>query len=182
MFRTSLIAIAALTATTALADGPQPVITPPVIAPASDWSGFYGGLSVGKGEAKNATASVDTTSRGLFLGYNYDMGQYVLGGELAYDVWDSNASGSNDVSNVRLLGRVGYDAGRVLPYLTAGFANISESGFSETGFAYGAGVDFMATDNVIVGLQYLEQRYEDIDNSNVDLDLSSVSLRVSYKF
>ncbi|MCK1975216.1 outer membrane beta-barrel protein, partial [Bacillus safensis] len=74
--------------------------------------------------------------------------------------------------------RVGYAVDRFMPYLAGGvaFGNIKNSGsidnigsFSEsktlTGWTAGAGVDYAATDNLIVRLEY---RYTDYGDKDID--------------
>lgn len=94
-------------------------------------------------------------------------------GVLAYDV--------NWVGSLR--GRLGFDGGAFLPYVTGGlaFANATatDPGFSDTqthiGWTVGAGVEFAVADNVSVDLQY---RYTDYGSKDYALtpDPTALSL------
>ena len=67
----------------------------------------------------------------------------------------------------------GYDAGRFLPYLTAGYANLNiDNGTADVndgGYYYGAGVDYAVTSNVRVGVEYLEHEFDNFNDSGNDL-------------
>lgn len=182
----AVLALAGLAAAPALADGFAPApVTPPVIAPASDWSGAYVGLAAGAGtSASTAGERVnehDGDYYGLFAGYNYDLGKAVIGAELSYTDIDL---GFADVDNsvTRLMVRAGYDAGRVMPYMTLGAAFFDLDGGSDTGFAYGLGVDMRAGAHVIIGAQYVHEEAEDFAGTDQDVENEYVQLRVSYKF
>lgn len=192
------LAIAALTAPilasgAAVAGGlAAPIAEPTVIAPVvvqnpgMDWTGFYAGLQYGKFDTDVSGLDVAGSTRdngaGLHFGYLQDMGQYVVGGELTYDR-------PGDIDLLRLRGKLGYDAGRVLPYVTAGFAkakasdSLTGTAFNENGYTYGIGVDFAVTDNVLMGLEYSRQTFDDLGGvSGLKADTDALQLRVSYKF
>lgn len=141
---------------------------------------------------------LDGNTYGLHAGYLYDLGTVVVGGELDYarlDLDDTEVTvdstdfgGSFDTTVdggeadvMRLKGRVGYDAGSFLPYVTAGVAKITsdEDNFDldENGVVYGAGADFAVTDNILVGAEYLRHDFED-----ANLEADTMSLRASFKF
>lgn len=95
------------------------------------------------------------TAFGLHIGYMYDIGNLVLGAELDYDQINfDELSGSiqgvtvsenvdgEDGTIARLKGRVGYNAGRFLPYATAGVARLDVDSEDTNGTFYGAGVAF----------------------------------------
>jgi hypothetical protein len=56
----------------------------------------------------------------------YEAGSYVLGGEIEYSRLDFDGVGDDFAASVlRLKVRVGYDAGAILPYFTAGAARLT---------------------------------------------------------
>lgn len=167
------------------------VVAPaPVVAPGYDWSGFYAGLSLGtgSGEVDNGTVTNDfdvDTSYGLYGGYLWDGGNIVYGGELDYSSLDITDKATNNKVNgdvIRLKGRLGYDAGRVLPYATVGLANATIDNESGSGYVYGVGMEFAATDSVRVRGEYLAHDFQDFGNTNSDVKMNTFNLGLSYNF
>lgn len=189
MNRIAALSITALMAATpALADGPAPApVTPVVIAPASsDWTGAYLGLSIGTGNGEATQRGVseesDMTTYGLFGGYNYDMGNMIAGVELSYDRLEIKDVDTDKSNVLRLMGRFGYDAGQVFPYVTAGFAKADLGDRSDSGYAVGVGADFRVTDNFVVGAQYLHHSFDDFDDTGIDFKANLFQIRAAYKF
>jgi len=155
---------------------------------------------------------------GLYAGYNFDLGNsVVLGvdGDVTYNnlkkrFSETDEFGDTDSFETKLRwsgavrARAGYAVDRFLPYIAGGVAfgqikntgkssdGIVEESFSSskthTGWTAGAGVDYAATDNVIVRLEY---RYTDYGHKNFDVDGDStrnkfktneIRLGVAYKF
>ena len=183
------------TASTAFAGGmaepvtaPTAVVPVPVVAVSSnDWTGFYVGGSVGQGTvSENGSNDTDANVYGVNVGYMRDLGSLVVGGELDYSRFNlDGTSDTYDVAVTRLKGRVGYDAGAFLPYITAGGANLSlndGSDASDTGYFYGIGADYAVNDNFLVGGEVLQHEFDNFDDSGVDLSAKTLALRVSYKF
>ena len=151
---------------------------------------------------------------GIYAGYNFDLGNnIVLGidGDVTYndvskgiDVYDGDIAVGDFETKLRWSGavraRVGYAIDRFLPYIAGGVAfgdvknsgSIRDIGFSEsktlTGWTAGAGIDYAATDNLIVRLEYRYTDYGDKDidfgglNVNQDFKTNEVRLGVAYKF
>ncbi len=203
----SLLALSAATlalaGTTAIAGGLNATVVEPAVVPAaivpvativpSDWSGFYAGGAVGTGSGDITDTdsgdvfaeSDDLTSYGIYAGYNYDFGAYVLGGEASYDMIDIDQAPDEDVYVARIGARAGYDAGAFLPYVSAGFAMLSidnGTGSDDTGYYYGAGVDYRVTDSIVVGAQYLRHEFEDFDGQGFDYQADLAQIRVAYQF
>lgn len=200
-----LATAASLVAGSAFAGGfVAPVVEQPVVAPVvtpvaadTDWTGFYAGAQLGM---LNATASApgeadvdgDGTTYGLHAGYLHDFGKAVVGGELAYNkVRDFQFDGEDvkakgDQTSLKLL--AGYDAGRILPYATAGYSKLSltpdgEDKTTGDGYLVGVGAKFLATDNIMVGAELAKHMYKDFnDVDGADLDTTTFGVNVSYKF
>ncbi|ASV83026.1 outer membrane autotransporter barrel domain protein (plasmid) [Ochrobactrum quorumnocens] len=145
---------------------------------------------------------------GLYAGYNFDMGNnFVLGvdGDVTYNnLKDSYSALAPDgltdsiESKLRWSGAVRARAGvamdRFMPYIAGGVAfgsvkntlsisdGINELSASQskthTGWTAGAGIDYAATDNVIVRLEY---RYTDYGHKDYDFDLGTGSARNKFK-
>lgn len=176
-----------------VAGGMQPVTAEPVVAaPApvvsygGDWTGGYAGLNLGYADVSTDIPGIsgDDATYGIHLGYDYDFGQFVLGGELEYDAMDVNVGGATDLDSVaRLKIRGGYDMGRTLLYVTAGIAEANTSTLgSDTGGFGGIGLAYQVTDTFYVGGEVLGHRFDDFNNTGIDVDATTVSLRGGVRF
>ncbi|QWK77781.1 outer membrane protein [Ochrobactrum sp. BTU1] len=159
---------------------------------------------------------------GLYAGYNFDLGNSVvlgIDGDVTYnnlkDSYSETALNGDTFgleSKLRWSGavraRAGYAVDRFLPYIAGGVAfgsvknsvsaNIGGDSFEAsqsktlTGWTAGAGIDYAATDNVIVRLEYRYTDYghKDFSASNDVYEFSArdkfktneVRLGVAYKF
>ena len=180
---TTATAIAAMLASTTLAQAQtQPA--------EGNWTGFYLGAQLGlsTGELSYGGSSIDdnATVYGFHAGYNHDFGMWILGGELEHSIANYDTLGVDiDTDTTRLKARGGYDMGRSLLYGVVSYGDldfeipaIAYSG-SDNGFGFGLGVDFKATENIIIGVEYLNESFE-IDGT--DVDVNSLSLRASFQF
>lgn len=184
-------------------------------AQSGDWGGIYAG-----GTASSVTMAVDDTSYGVpfepsgtsfggFAGYNFQSGNWVFGAEAAVATGEV---GGDDGSYLRpfdrgttlsIGGRVGFDAGRYLPYVSAGYTS-SEFGayhalggdiddyasFTATGTSYAVGVDVAVGSSGFVRAEYQVTQYEDgvfpfyggSDNHNLTASSESISVGYGFKF
>jgi len=205
--RNTLIRTSMLAAPLALAAGvshagglAEPVVTPapapaPMVAPAAparmggDWTGFYAGGQLGYGQldADPLTEDPDGLTFGAHAGYLYDFGSWVLGGEFdidGADIEDDAADVALDAV-ARAKVRFGYDAGNWLPYVTGGIAQASTSGAvdgEDTGAFGGVGLDYQISDSVRIGGEILQHQFEDFDDNGFDIDATTASARVSFRF
>lgn len=171
-----------------------PVFVAPIVADASDWTGFYAGLQYGQGDTEvslgGASTDNDMDGYGVHGGYNRDFGRFVLGGELDYNKLsfdDVAGVDGGDADLVRLRGRAGYDLGRFLPYVSLGAAHVStdenNGDLSETGLVYGLGADFKVTERFTVGAEYTRHDFNDVDDTDgLDLEANLVQIRGSFHF
>lgn len=168
-----------------------PVAVAPVVAPSADWTGFYAGGQLGYGQSESDDLNYDEDGAvyGGQVGYNYDFGRFVMGGELSYvgtEIGDEDAGAEIDgVAAAKL--RAGYDAGAFMPYVTAGYASAytadEVAGDDQfDGYVYGAGVDYKVTENIVVGGEILQHEFEDLGDTDNDLDATTAAARVSYQF
>lgn len=166
---------------------PAPVA--PIAPVGYDWSGFFVGAQIGYGWSE--TDPFDLEGDGIIggghIGYNHDFGNFVVGAELDYDVTDFEYLPDTSVDGVgRAKLRLGADLGRTMIYGTGGGAwahgEILGDDVDDFGYFVGAGVNFAATDNIIIGGEYLFHQFEDVDDTGIDIDAHTFTVRASYKF
>ena len=166
----------------------QPMVqTVPVVA-STDWTGGYIGGQLGYGNIDADVEDGDGFLGGLHAGYQQDLGTWVVGGEVDYD-WadidlDNDAGSLNNVGRIKLRG--GYDLGSTLVYGTVGAAyadaEVGGTDFSDWGWLAGIGVDYRLSDAVSVGGELLYHKFDDFDDTGLDVDATTLAARVSYHF
>ena len=202
----SAAAVLAASSTLVLAGGPitlpdDPVPVVVTRAAPTDWSGLYVGLGYGASSGDldftpvPARSLDDGTVTSGFVGYLWQRDNFVYGGELAYTSFnDALVTGflpPNEVTSaVDLKARVGVAANRALFYGVVGYSmasfDLGLGDWDPSGLSYGVGVDFLATDRLTVGLEYLSRDLSGDDPGGlpqgVDIDLDTISLRVGFRF
>jgi len=195
LFATTAAAALTFSATGAMAGNLAEPITTPAPAPippapvmmSGDWTGFYAGGSLGYADVTEEGGAFDDdgATYGVHAGYDYDLGNFVVGGELEISGFDV-ADGGIDVDNVaRAKLRAGYDAGAFLPYVAAGAAQLNTGGALEaddTGTFYGVGMDYRLSDSIRVGGEVLRHDFDEYDGSALNLDATTASVRMSFEF
>jgi outer membrane immunogenic protein len=185
-----------------------PVLAPIAYAPVFTWTGFYVGVNAGYG-----WGTVDSTNLGILptfsdpdgfigggqIGYNYQMGQIVLGVEADFQGADLKASVTGGGFTARnelnyfgtVRARVGYAVDRFLPYVTGGFAyaNVKTAitgpgiGFSDDstqyGYAIGAGLEYAFTNNLTAKIEYL---YVDLERERINTVFGTTGAKVGTDF
>jgi outer membrane immunogenic protein len=153
---------------------PLPVQIPAAPAPVSaDWSGFYAGAQLEYGDVDVSGALTEEGTGGLagiFAGYRYDLGSYVIGGEIDINAADIDlpAAGGSLETVSRIGLEAGFDAGPALFYGTVGAARATVDAGADTlagnGYFYGIGIDYAVTDQIVLGAELLQHEFEDFDN------------------
>jgi len=148
-----------------------------------NWTGAYGGLSVGYGDVTAGANSGDGATYGLSLGYDQDFGQWVLGAGLDYENTDITVDG-NDIDNTaRLKLRAGYDLGQGLVYATAGAVRMDVAGVGDdNGYFAGVGYEHMLTDQVSVGGEVLFNKIDNFAGTGDDLEATTAAAKVNFRF
>ncbi|MFT6933109.1 MAG: outer membrane immunogenic protein [Paracoccaceae bacterium] len=198
MIRTSVVAVLSVMAGPVLAGGLDPVaVQPQVVAQSApvysgnDWTGFYAGGQLGYGWAETGGATSIEGEGGFFglhAGYNWDFGNTVIGAEIDYDesAIELDAAGSQIDNVLRLKLRGGYDFGSILAYGVIGVAQADATvravEYSDIGYLIGAGVGYDLGNNWVVGSEVLFHQFDNFDNTGIDVDVTTVSARVSYNF
>ena len=169
------------------------------------WKGFYGGGSFGYGNGGFSSVAVSNTMTGdmiserrftksdgliagLFVGYNKTKDNFIWGGEADMEmstVEGARAISGGGTSSFEVLqqasfrGRLGYEMGPALVYLTAGLmiADIEYtaiaadgSGNSDKNFEYGytvgVGIDYALTETYFLRAEYRYSEYDDVSFVN----------------
>ena len=147
------------------------------------------------------TLDIDGDLFGVFAGYRYDFGSLVIGGEVDYMTGDGDIDirfeGSQpfDIDSlVRLGGEVGFDlssqpGSSALPlfvYATAGYAYIDISTETESndsgGYFFGAGADYLVTDNLSIGVELLQHNFSDFDIDDSEIEATTFGINAAFRF
>ncbi|MBV8791253.1 MAG: porin family protein [Pseudolabrys sp.] len=208
----SVMALATVSAHAAdIARRPMPAKAPEYVAPIYNWTGFYVGINGGGGWGRSdsaapfATAGSFNTSGGMVggtVGYNWQMGTFVWG--LEGDIDWSNIRGSapcgattcetrNDWLGT-FRGRLGYAAGRIMPYITGGLAvgninhnvvGVGSANNTRAGWALGGGVEVALWQNWTGKLEYLYAdlgRGSSVLGSDAKFNASLLRAGLNYRF
>lgn len=171
---------------------------------AVDWSGPYAGLSFGResgpqdyyytGLSYVGTNDLSGNSDGLFAGYSFQFGNWVVGPEAEFSRADiayaGNGFNHKQILDLRL--RAGHAFGSTLAYVAAGYsASVWEEGTIEDldarGYSLALGVEQRFGDNYFVGAEIIRHHLES-DNfvyfpiSRFETDLTGVRVRMGIKF
>ncbi len=176
------------------------ILLPGIACAQDDWTGFYVGGFIGPTNSEVGDLESTSFSYGLQVGYNYQLySNFVVGGELSYGLGsysDTMAVGGEsidfdyDVDTLSVKLKAGYAAEPVLVYGIFGFvdakadasatapatSSISASG-SGSGNVFGLGVATMATDEIILSAEALNNPFDD-----GDADMASIILSAAFKF
>ncbi len=174
---------------------------------AADWTGAYvGGLAspsnsgdvfyYNLGVEYDGPWALEGTQYGAFAGYNTQVGTYIVGGEIAYSsgsIFMTNYPADEFTDFIDLKARAGVAFDSALAYGFVGYSIGSwvDGGFGDTmsssGMNYGAGLDFLVTDQVFVGAEFifrdlLSDPYPSSSNTTSGVGLQSIAIRAGMKF
>jgi outer membrane immunogenic protein len=179
--------------------GPAPYYSP---SPAAgyNWAGAYAGLNLGYewGKVSNSAGNPSGIMGGGQIGYNWQNGQFVFGGET-----DLQISSADDTfapwkfSNPwfgTLRGRIGYAMNNILVYGTGGLAYADLNGElnsltetkTELGWTLGLGLEVGLTPNWSAKVEYLYMdlgsRAFSVTGTDNGLSANVLRLGVNYHF
>jgi outer membrane immunogenic protein len=208
MIRLVTTSMAALLMTSGLAAAggiADPAPPPAVVAPVDEpFEGFYAGLSYGHAnggfDQDPPPSSFDFESSptyGGFVGYNFQNGSMVYGGELrmlhmnelqTFIGAGAPVLGAEIESVTDLRGRVGYAMGDFMIYGAAGLSWTSDfftlgASPSLNGHNLGLGVEYNVTDNLFVGADYTTRQMDgESGGVDFDADLNTFTVRAGFRF
>ena len=191
-----LLAAASFAAAPALAGSPESAPSDPVIQPADpapmapalpNWTGFYAGGQLGYANVDTNVAGIDGDGfiGGLIAGYDYDLGNWVVGAGLDYDWTDIGIGGGNTLESVwRAKLRGGYKIGNGLVYGTGGYAEADVNTLgSDDGYFIGAGYEHAVMENFTVGGEVLYHEFDDFGGGGgPDVEATTVQVRGTFRF
>ncbi|WP_435310400.1 outer membrane protein [Primorskyibacter sedentarius] len=165
------------------------VVTAP--APVYDWTGPSIGAQVGFGDIETDNAGGVEGDGGLYglrAYYDYDFGNYVVGGGLQYDEADIDVDGAATLDKVFRAGlRAGVDLDRTFLYGTGGYAKA----FTEedavdlgdsNGYFVGLGAEHFVTEKVTIGGEVLYHEFDDFEIDDVEASATTATISVNYRF
>lgn len=191
----------------------EPMAEVGIVDVGGDWDGAYIGIFAGYGWG---TATEDPTDvifpvdgldidgwlLGVTLGANFTLTDGIVAGIVGdiawsdidgYDVVDDTTADLTWVGSLR--GRLGFDGGAFLPYVTAGLAAAGatvdyagdEDSNTHIGWTVGAGVEFAVSENVSIDLLYRysdygAQTYEVVPDADVSFTTHTVQVGLNWGF
>ncbi len=163
------------------ADAPPPVYREPPPPPYFLWTGLYVGAHVGRGWFDNDGSTLSGWVGGGQVGYNYQIGHWVWGGEL--EVSGSSIDHLDTVTTLMARGGYAFDRWLVYGKFGAGWITESVPGLSGTSSSavFGVGTEYALTRNWSAKLEY---NYFDRarDSAGDNASFQSLKAGVNYKF
>jgi outer membrane immunogenic protein len=179
-------------------DEPAPAVG--VVETTGNWDGLYLGAfagygwgtlddSVDGGLLTTDEADADGWLVGVNAGADFTVSEAIVAGIVGDIAWsDINVEDGAATYNVdwtgSIRGKLGFDGGAFLPYVTAGVAFANATAFdtlvedtqTHIGWTVGAGVEFAVADNVSLDLQY---RYTDYGSKDYALGVNPTELSLT---
>ncbi|WP_380055505.1 outer membrane protein [Falsihalocynthiibacter sp. SS001] len=169
-----------------LALSAAPVLAQSAYTSYNDWTGGYIGAQLGYADVGTSLDGVDGDDiiGGIIAGYDYDLGDWVVGGGLDYDMASIDLSGAAEVENViRAKVRAGYKMNNGLLYATAGWARADTDTLGDSdGYLFGIGYDVKMSGGYTVGTELLYHKFDDFNDTGIDVDATTIQFRVGYNF
>ncbi len=168
------------------------------------WTGLYLGGSIGWAKTVDDDAAFPIAppvtiqlhsegtddNLGFHIGYNYQMGNFVVGAEYEYTELNLQFVGDGlgplpifIEDSHQLKARFGYAFGNILPYATVGQTHAAPNiGPKDWTNMIGIGLDVAIKDNILLGVAYDKSWYDTFDGLPIEGTLDKYSLRLGYKF
>jgi hypothetical protein len=157
----------------------------PVLAQSVDWTGAYVGGELGFANADTNTAGHDKSfSGGLIAGYDFDLGNWVIGGGIDHDFTNVDLGGGVDLERLfRLKLRGGYKIGKGLVYATGGFARADTNILGDDqGYFIGAGYEHRVSQKFSIGGEVLYHEFNNYNGTATDVEATTLQVRGIFRF
>jgi outer membrane immunogenic protein len=209
----SVSLVSAATAADLIIHEPAPMV-PVSYNAGGNWDGIFVGAFAGYGwgtltdeenyfgDGIDTELDVDGWQVGVAVGANFTVSEAIVAGIVADIAWADIGGTYDDDANYNVdwigsvRGRLGFDGGAFMPYVTGGlaFANntITDDTFEDSnthiGWTLGAGVEVAVADNVSLDLLYRYSDYGsksytlDTDTSDFSLTSHAVTAGINFKF
>lgn len=157
-------------------------------AQAQNWQGFYGGLTLGYGEASGSAIVGNATGgvAGLHLGYNWQTAGAVFGVEIDGVAGNVDVGGVGVREVLRLKARFGVPVGaNGLAYGMIGAAQARNNFIPSTdnGLTYGIGYEHMMGGGWSIGAELSGQNFTNVGGiGGADYTLTMLTIRASVRF
>lgn len=171
----------------------------------SAFNGFYGALEYGRssGDGTLTLATAGGPVEGPFdppsghvygfaAGYNAQFDNFVLGGELRYQIFDNAGDINRSIDNtLDARARAGVAFDRFMAYGAVGWSwasvsNTVVAGDPSTinGMNYGFGVEYNVTEQIMIGVDYTVRSLSgDLTPAiSMDTNANSLTARIGYRF
>lgn len=173
-------------------------VAPPLAAPARraqvDWTGFHVGAALGVGEASWPNGNTTSVIGTVFAGYKADLGDVVLGADLAFA--PAAALGSFTTNNeelrygLSLMGSAGMTFGperRTLVSISAGPALVRtrDSGGTSrnaNGLSLGLGVEQMMDNNLLLRTGVTYSRFNSVGAADERVNALAGHIGAAFRF
>jgi outer membrane immunogenic protein len=200
----SSVALLGLATGAMAADLPSRRAPAPIVAavPVFTWTGFYVGVNAGYGWSNDDFDAFDLADDeddggfvgGAQVGYNYQIGSFVVGleGDIQYadfgrdNVFDFDGDGEDDDFGSDWFGtvraRAGVAFGQALVYATGGFAFADDA----NGWVVGGGLEYAFTNNLSAKIEGLYVNLEEDDipgfDDEFDNDFGVIRAGLNFRF
>ena len=157
----------------------------------TNWDGPYIGATVGYNwYNSDGAGNAQGWNVGAQLGYNFHVADQIVLGIQGDVNWISTNFPTNPNGwDGAIVGRLGYDAGAILPYVEAGvaFADIdfpagAAANNSSAGWTAGAGIEFMLADQWSANVEYRYADYGSFGGAVGDVRDNSIRVGLNYHF
>ena len=180
----------ALAGGAALPAPPTPVVLDPVpVMPmGTDFTGLSVGLQLGYADLSTTGPVLDGDDvlLGLRAYYDYDLGDFILGGGLQYDTTSLDIGGVATLDSItRLALRGGVDLTDDWLYGTAGWAQARTSGGGvgdSNGWFAGVGYERLLGDAMSLGAELLYHEFGDFDLVGLEAQATTAAVSVNFRF